>query len=128
MSILLYDLIKVLATYNMKIRLGTLRKLIREAGGWASPPQPAGRNSFSSDLPNREQIGRLGSDKDDSVEQITSHLEDATVNPEDCYGPVPPTTEKPGVRVDPFTRDFGPASHPNIRRLWQLNRWQLWQY
>lgn len=99
----------------MKIRLGTLRKIIREAGGWASPPQPAGRNFFSSDITNREQIDRLDV-VDNDHQQITSHLEDPTEDPEDCFGPVPPISDQIDIHQDPFSRDYGPIPHPNVGR------------
>jgi len=104
----------------VRLRLGRLREIIRRSlteagGGWASPPQPAGRNSFSADINNREQIGRLesGTPVDDD---LPPHLRDPQEDEEDCYGPVPPTGEEPYMIQDPYVRGSSPLPTPGVRR------------
>jgi len=103
----------------MKIKLGNLRKLIRtlvEVGGWASAPQPVGTSTYSSDLPNREQIGRMEI-TDDNENDLAGHLIDPEEDVEDCYGPVPPTSEETGVHQDPYASDYGVLPRSQIQRL-----------
>lgn len=106
---------KALGRYvsSVKIRLGTLRKLIREA----TLGKPYIHNSMSPDTANREQIGSLN-DLDIDTEQfddVAPHLRDVVVTPEECFGPVPPTVD--GVArgsIDPYVQDSGFA--PYFRR------------
>jgi hypothetical protein len=104
----------------MKITLGQLKSIIREVlresgGGWASAPQPVARNAMSPDINNRQAIGRLefGTPIDDDLPE---HLRDPQEDPEDCFGPVPPTNGEPYVGQDPFVRDYSPLPTPPIRR------------
>lgn len=39
---------------------------------------------------------------------LPDHLFEPEVDPEDCFGPVPPDAEKPYVSMDPFTQDVSP--------------------
>ena len=47
-------------------------------------------------------------------EEISSHLMEPEADMEDCYGPVPPTTDEPGVYTDPFTQDYHVIPNPAI--------------
>lgn len=109
----------------MKVRLGTLRQYIREVltlevganGAW--PGQPYGRNVNSPDINSREQLGSMSAKAIDTVSDpdgLPDHLAEPMVKPEDCYGPVPPDSEKPYVGQDPFTRDTSPNPSGNIKR------------
>lgn len=104
----------------MKIRLGTLKRLIREVGnsGGHWPGQPA-RNALSPDINRREQIGAISAKAMDTVadpDGLPDHLLEPAVDPKDCMGPVPPTSEKPGVYSDPFVRDSSPNPTGAIKR------------
>lgn len=97
----------------MRIRLGTLRKLLYEisASGGAWPGQLAGRNVTSPDINSREQLGAISAKAIDTVadpDGLPDHLLDPTVTPEECFGPVPPDAEEPYVGQDPFARDYAP--------------------
>ena len=58
-------------------------------------------NVISTKLVNREPLTSLAGD-----EEIASHLQEPEVDMEDCYGPVPPTGEEPGVFADPYTVNY----------------------
>lgn len=106
----------------MKIRLGTLRRILREAaegahGTW--PGQPAGRNVLSPDINHREQLSAISAKAIDTVadpDGLPDHLLEPTVTPEECYGPVPPEAEEPYVGQDPFVRDSSPNPTGAIKR------------
>ena len=103
----------------MKITIGRLRGIIRQAilesgGGYSKPPQPFTGTSLSSDINNREALGRL--EFGEPEEQIADHLMEPDLTPEDCWGPVPPQKKDPGVYQDPFSRDFSPLPKPPIQR------------
>lgn len=100
----------------MRLRLGQLRSIIREAG---FPGQPVGRNVLSPDVNSREQLGTLAAVPMDTVadpEGLPDHLLEPTVTPEDCYGPVPPDSDDPGVYQDPFARDWAITPTPATKR------------
>lgn len=59
-------------------------------------------NVISTKLAKREQMGSLAGDGD----EIASHLQEPEVDVEDCYGPVPPMGEEPGVFADPYTVNY----------------------
>lgn len=97
----------------MKIRLGTLRRLIKEisSSGGAWPGQIAGKNTTSPDINSREQIGAISAKAIDTVadpDGLPDHLLDPMLSREECEGPVPPDAENPYVSADPFTRDYAP--------------------
>jgi len=93
----------------VRIRLGALRRILREAeGGWPGKPL---RNALSPDVNSREQLGTLNAQAIDTVgdpDELPEHLREPLVDPEDCEGPVPPEAENPYVGQDPFARDFAP--------------------
>jgi len=70
-------------------------------------------NVLSHDLASREQIGSLASREDD---EISAHLVEPEVTPEDCYGPVPPIADDPGVFADPFTKDYHVLPTSTVKR------------
>jgi len=101
----------------MRTTISELRKYIRrviaEAGGGV-PMRPAlaTRNPMSPDMVDREQLGYLA-DKDYEVDDdVSSHLRDPVEDPEDCFGPVPPTNSEPYVTQDPLVRDSSPLPTP----------------
>lgn len=109
----------------MRVRLGTLKRFIREAvilevgANNSYPGQPYGRNVLSPDVNKREQLGSLAGDPIDTIadpDGLPDHLLDPTVSPEDCYGPVPPDAEPPYVGQDPFARDTSPNPTGSIKR------------
>lgn len=60
-------------------------------------------NVLSKDLTVREPIGSLA---DEEEYDMASHLMEPEVDVEDCYGPVPPIAQDPGVFADPFTKFY----------------------
>jgi hypothetical protein len=95
----------------MWIRLGDLRRVIREAAGASAFPGQPIRNALSPDINDREQIGSLTNKAMDTVDDpdgLPEHLREPTVDREDCFGPVPPTAEVPYVQVDPYEVDTAP--------------------
>lgn len=60
-------------------------------------------NVLSKDLTDREQLGSLA---DNESEEIASHLMEPEVDIEDCYGPVPPLADDPGVLLDPYVKYY----------------------
>jgi len=60
-------------------------------------------NVLSFDLAEREPLGSLADGEEDD---IASHLMEPEVDVEDCFGPVPPVAQDPGVFADPFTQDY----------------------
>jgi hypothetical protein len=107
---------------TMRMTLRQLKRLIHEAlsegEGWASPPQPVGSADAVGDINTREQLGKL-KDRDEDTEddeQITSHLREPAVEPEDTWGPVPPVAPDPYVAQDPFTRDWSVLPTPALKR------------
>lgn len=75
-------------------------------------------NPLSPSTNDREQLGYLADNPSDvdPEDDMPSHLKDNTVNPEDCYGPVPPDNGDPYVQQDPFARDTSPLPTSPIRR------------
>lgn len=63
-------------------------------------------NLMSPHLIQRDEIPHLGKKRKKEEDEIAAHLMDPEVDMEDCYGPVPPIAEEPGVFIDPFTQDF----------------------
>jgi len=96
----------------MRITLGELRRIISTAllEAPAFPGQPI-RNALAPDINTREQVGALSAKAMDTVEDpdgLPDHLLDPQVTPEECFGPVPPDAEDPGVHADPFVKDAAP--------------------
>jgi hypothetical protein len=60
-------------------------------------------NVLSNDLTDREQLRSLA---DDGSDEIASHLMEPEVDMEDCYGPVPPLADDPGVLLDPYVKYY----------------------
>jgi hypothetical protein len=106
----------------MNITVGRLRKMIREAlireggGAPATKPRPYVRNALSPATADREQLGRQSSKDIDTEDELSPHLRDQTEDPEDCYGPVPPTQGDPYVNQDMFVRDSSPLPTQPIRK------------
>jgi hypothetical protein len=70
-------------------------------------------NVLSHDLIDREQLGSLTDKEED---EISSHLIEPEVDMEDCYGPVPPVVDDPGVYADPFTKDYHVLPTSTVKR------------
>lgn len=111
----------------MRITLRQLRQAIREAlvREWAGAPPTKPmfdyvNNPLAPDTSDREQLGYLAdhpSDVDPNDEdELPDHLRNPQVNPEDCWGPVPPKQGDPYVQQDPFARDTSPLPSPPIKR------------
>jgi hypothetical protein len=100
----------------VKLTIRQLRRLIREAisNGWASPPQPLGAAKGMTN--SREQIGSLAAKDVDTDDEtgLSSHLVEPEVDPEDCFGPVPPRKEGDPfyAQQDPFVRDADVLPQP----------------
>ena len=60
-------------------------------------------NVLSFGLAEREPLGSLADGEEDD---IASHLMEPEVDVEDCFGPVPPVAQDPGVFSDPYTQDY----------------------
>lgn len=71
-------------------------------------------NLMSPHLAQRDEIPYLGVKRKKGEEEISSHLMEPEVDMEDCYGPVPPTTDEPGVYTDPFTKDYHVIPNPAV--------------
>ena len=108
----------------VRIKLRKLRAIILcELGGSSTsssrwPGQPF-RNALSPDVNSREQIGSITAKAMDTVDDpdgLPDHLSEPQVDPESCYGPVPPTAEAPGVYSDPFVRDSSPNPTGALKR------------
>ena len=102
---------------SVKITLGQLRNIVRgvlreAAGGRSTPAGKFVRNALSPEKADREQLRDLGTS--DDVEGLAAHLVDPEVDPEDCWGPVPPVVGDPYVGQDPFVRDSSPLPSPRI--------------
>lgn len=106
----------------MRIRLGALRRLIREAlleagGAWASQPVPVSRNYGMNNVVNdREQLTQITSKDLDDPDELSPHLQDAINDDEYDPGPVPPIGENPYVLPDPYTQDYSPLPTSTIKR------------
>ena len=99
--------------------MGTLRRILREAGaGGRFPKQPA-RNALSPDINSRENIEAMtakGIDTRDDQDELPEHLREPMMTPEETFGPVAPSAEPPHVGQDPFVRGSSPLPTPGIRR------------
>jgi len=91
---------------------GILRQYIR-AFIFEALEGPHISNVLSQDLVSREQIGSLADGEDD---EMSAHLLEPTITPEECYGPVPPNADDPGVFADPFTKDYHVLPTSTIKR------------
>ena len=97
-----------------------LAEIISEIGANGGfPGQPVGRNTLAPGVNRREQIGSLGDKAMDTVgdeDELPDHLKEPAVDPNDCFGPVPPSAEPPGVFSDPNVRDASPLPTSGIKR------------
>jgi len=82
-----------------------VRMLIQEAYA-SNVDGPHLGNLMSPHLAQRDEIPYLGKKRKKEDEEIASHLMEPEVDMDDCYGPVPPRAEEPGVFIDPFAQDF----------------------
>jgi len=94
----------------VKLRYGALRRILWQAINEVAPGRPYIRNAMAPETANREQLKNIGEDPDE--DELPEHLRDVTVNPKDCYGPVPPTGEEPYVTMDPYVRGASPLPTP----------------
>jgi len=63
-------------------------------------------NVISTHLMQRDEIPYLGKKRNKEEDEISAHLMEPEVDMEDCYGPVPPDAEEPGVYADPYTKGW----------------------
>ncbi len=94
----------------MRVKLGSLRKLIREEI----------RDVLSPAKTDREPIGTLGKRTLEPECQedgdLPFHLRDTDFDIEDYYGPVPPTAEDPYAESDPYATDTSVLPTSTIKR------------
>lgn len=64
---------------------------------------------------DREQLGRLTTGDGDE-EELAPHLRDQVLEPDECWGPVPPVNGDPYVGQDPYARDTSPLPTSPIKR------------
>ena len=98
-----------------ELRLRRFIRLILEAYA-SNIDGPHLGNLISSHLTQRDEIPYLGVKRKKEEDELSSHLMEPELDMEDCYGPVPPTTEEPGVYADPFTKDYHVIPSANHRR------------
>jgi hypothetical protein len=73
-------------------------------------------NPLSPSTDDREALGYLADGGPDDEDELSLHLNEPVEDPENCYGPVPPTNGDPYVMQDPLTRDTSPLPTSPIRR------------
>ena len=103
----------------MKVTLRELKRVIRsfvllELDSRMTRPMFAPNDPVSPELADRESLGYLADgdiDVDDAGD-VPAHLKDPVEDPEECWGPVPPTQGDPYVQQDPFTRGWGVLPTP----------------
>lgn len=110
----------------MRLRISELKSIVRqaivEAGGATRPTKPVpydGQQQDSLDAMSREQLDSIDADELDTegdFDELSTHLREPVVEPEDTFGPVPPTEEEPYVGQDPFVRDYSVLTSPGSRR------------
>ena len=90
---------------------------LQEIGGAkATKPKMMRDAPYATKTANREQIGSLGKKDKPNEEELSPHLMEPEVDPEDCWGPVPPKNPNPYATSDPFTQDYGVLPTSPIRR------------
>lgn len=92
-----------------------IRMLIREAYA-SNVDGPHITNVISTHLAQRDEIPYLGKKRNKEDEEISAHLMEPEVDMEDCYGPVPPDAEEPGVFTDPYSQDWHVIPKADWRR------------
>lgn len=85
----------------MKIKLGQLRRIIRE--------QLAVTGMFTGpERMEREPMLKVGGNVDDGDgEELAPHLQTPNEKPEDCRGPLEPVDAEIYATLDPFARFWG---------------------
>jgi hypothetical protein len=73
-------------------------------------------NVMSTHLAQRDEIPYLGKKRKKEEDEISAHLMEPEADMEDCYGPVPPTAEEPGVFIDPYTTNWHVTPKADHRR------------
>lgn len=102
----------------MKNSMTNLRNFIKEiileiSPGWSSAPiSPFIRKDTAIE---RETIGSLTHGEPDE-EATAPHLREPELTPEECWGPVPPISEEPGLYADPWVNDYSPLRSKPIYR------------
>jgi hypothetical protein len=76
------------------------------------------RNMFTAGSPDTGEPMKRMTAQDMEDNDISSHLQDPTVDPADCLGPVPPKNSDTFYAIsDPLAQDWGTtASKPTLRR------------
>lgn len=103
---------------RVRVKLGKLRQIIREASSWDSWPGRPARDELSSTLPV-DSLDSLAQEPIDTVSDpdgLPDHLLEPLIDADDCCGPVPPDAEDPYVMQDPYVRMHGPAPTSTIKR------------
>ena len=73
-------------------------------------------NEISPHLTQHDEIPDLGVKRKPEDDGIAPHLQEPEEDMKDCYGPVPPTTEEPGVFADPYSQDYHVIPKADHRR------------
>ena len=73
-------------------------------------------NLMSPHLSQRDEIPYLGKKRKKEEDEISAHLMEPELDMEDCYGPVPPVTQEPGVFIDPYTQNWHVTPKADHRR------------
>ena len=105
----------------MRISIGRLRRIIRKTlaeagGGTTTPPRAMVNNPMAPSMADREEIGRNSIKDMDDPDELSPHLREPVEEPEDCWGPVPPTAPNPYAMPDFYTKDYNVIPTPSIRR------------
>lgn len=97
----------------MRLRLGRLRALVREALAEAYPLPHVAPSPASTDRESLDSLARSSKDKAGKDEELPAHLQDPVEDPEDCYGPVPPDDKnQPYVTSDPYAKGYNVLPQP----------------
>lgn len=96
----------------MRVRIGTIRTLIREAIRSIHGP-----GAEKSDREEMTHLGKMDMGSEDEHENDMGEQwsdDNITLSFEDLYGPVPPTGEDPHVTLDPYSNGWSvlPTSRP----------------
>ena len=93
----------------MRLSIGTLRRIIREAlvesgGGSSIGPRPTSTNPAISSISDREQIGRISIHDIDDDDTISSHLMEPDYDRKETEGPVQSTGKNPYASPDSLAK------------------------
>jgi hypothetical protein len=88
----------------MKISIGFLRGIIKKSL-FESALQHQVKKPGGLEMADREQMGKI-SVQNIEQDELAPHLREPVYSEEECWGPVPPDADPPGVYSDPYTNDL----------------------